>query len=259
MPKTEIKNRQNISLIIDYNFPEDNPRGLIFIEHGFTGHKDESQIKTIAAAFQNSGYTSITFDATNSTGESGESPEGTTFTGHYHDLEDVICWAKSQPWYQEPFVLAGHSLGGSAAIFYTQNHPQEVKLLIPFSPVIQGQDFYDSMAKTLKEKFTEWQNGGYYERKSGTTGKIIKVPFTFIENILKFDAYKLISKLTCPTVFINGDEDTYTLLSKTRAFYEELTGPKDLKIISGGNHIIHQPQHIEQLRKYIIEIIRTYA
>lgn len=153
MQKVTIQNRENLDLVIAYHPAIKPAQGVVFIEHGFTGHKDEPQIQIIAETFIKQGFTTILFDATSSTGESGTSDDGVTFTSHYHDLQDVINWASSQVWYHEPFSLCGHSLGASSALRYAAEHPSDVKLLIPISPLVSGQDIYKALQTQLKQDF----------------------------------------------------------------------------------------------------------
>ena len=55
---------------------------------------------------------------------------------------DVIAWAKTQSWYKESFILAGHSLGGYAVAQYAENYPKEVKAVFPYAGVVSGELSY---------------------------------------------------------------------------------------------------------------------
>lgn len=258
MPKVQIKNRENLDLVIFYQLPNHVPAGLIFIEHGFTGHCQETQLKIIADCFSEHSYIVVLFDATNSTGESGCSLQGVTFTGHYHDLEDVINWAKTQPWFIEPFVVSGHSLGASAAIYYTENHPEDVKLLLGVSPVIKGSDFYEATKKAMGNAFEQWEQGGFYKRCSKTTGKTINVPFSYMTDFLKYNAEKLSHKIQCRTILISGDKDASAPLASIKNFYEKLTCPKELNILKDCGHIFHAPKDLEKLKSTVTRTL-NYA
>ncbi|MDR2902835.1 MAG: hypothetical protein LBU87_07030 [Lactobacillales bacterium] len=80
---------------IRLTIPE-NKTGLAFIEHGFTGDKNERHMQILEEELSNHGYFVVNIDATNSLNESDSSPEGASFTGHYNDLVDVIEWARGQ-------------------------------------------------------------------------------------------------------------------------------------------------------------------
>ena len=110
MSKIFIRNRssRNISVFLE---KAEEQRGLVFIMHGLGGFKEQPHIRTYAQVFKQNNFSVITFDTINSVGESGGEMAEATLTNYYEDLEDVIAWAKTQDFFQEPFVLAGHSLG----------------------------------------------------------------------------------------------------------------------------------------------------
>jgi len=119
MEKIFIQNRKNQKLAVLVDQPE-NPKGLAFVMHGLGGFKEQPHIKIFAQSFQGAGYIVVRFDATNTFGESDGNYEDATTTNYYEDLEDVIGWAKTQAFYQEPFFLAGHSLGGICVALYAE-------------------------------------------------------------------------------------------------------------------------------------------
>jgi pimeloyl-ACP methyl ester carboxylesterase len=131
MKKLFIKNRknQNISVIAE---KAENQKGLAFVMHGLGGFKEEAHVETFSKAFSDNNYTVVRFDATNSFGESDGDYADATTTNYYEDLEDVIEWSKSQDFYQEPFVLCGHSLGAISTALYAQKFAKKVKALAPF-------------------------------------------------------------------------------------------------------------------------------
>src|SRR3989344_1988273 len=111
MHKHFIKNRkgQKLSVLVE----GEEKHGLVaVVMHGLGGWKEQPHIQTFADAFLKNGFTVVRFDTTNTFGESDGKYEDATITSYYEDLEDVISWAGGEPWYLEPFWLAGHSLGG---------------------------------------------------------------------------------------------------------------------------------------------------
>lgn len=113
-------------------------QGLAFVMHGLGGFKEQPHIRVMAEAFKQKGLTVVTFDTTNSIGESDGKYEDATTTNYYEDLEDVIVWASRQPWYKKPFYLAGHSLGGICTALFSEKYPDKVKALAPISTVVSG-------------------------------------------------------------------------------------------------------------------------
>ena len=132
MQKIFIKNRkdQKVSVVVEQPVKS---QGLAFVAHGLGGNKDQAHIRTMAKAFLDNNYTVVTFDTTNTFGDSDGSYDDATVTNYHEDLEDVIVWAKSQPWYIEPFCLVGHSLGAISVALYAEKYPNLVKGLAPIS------------------------------------------------------------------------------------------------------------------------------
>ncbi|MFT7615235.1 MAG: pimeloyl-ACP methyl ester carboxylesterase [Candidatus Woesearchaeota archaeon] len=154
-----IQNRKGLNISVDVTV---NGKEVVFIMHGLGGSKAQLQVQASAQAHQERGYTTVVFDTTNSFGESGGKYEDATLTNYYHDLQDVISWAKSQPWYQEPFSLLGHSLGGTSVVLFAEENPTLVKQLIPVAPVVSGKR---NISKYSSEVLTEWERTGLaYQR-----------------------------------------------------------------------------------------------
>src|SRR3989338_7714424 len=158
MEKLFIHNRKGkkLAVIIGHS---DQQRGLAFVMHGLSGFKEQEHIKTLADAFHDKGFSVVRFDTTNTFGESDGKYEDATVTNYYEDLEDIINWASGQGWYQEPFALAGHSLGGICVILYAEKYPEKVKGLAPISTVVSGRlSMETDKHKSVAE---EWERTGW--------------------------------------------------------------------------------------------------
>jgi len=156
MGKELIQNRKGQKIVSIIKRTE-NQKGLVFVIHGLGGFKEQPHIQTMAEAFKDKEYTVITFDATNSLGESDGNIGEATLTNYYEDLEDVIDWSKNQKWYQEPFCLAGHSLGGICSILFAQKYPEKIKALAPISTVVSGQLRLEANRKENEQ----WKREGF--------------------------------------------------------------------------------------------------
>jgi len=251
--KIKIKNRkdQEIVAIVEES---KKVKGLVFVLHGLGGFKEQAHIETFAKAFLESGYTVIRYDSTNSFGESDGNYEDATVTNYYEDLEDVIEWSKKQDWYQEPFVLVGHSLGGICSALYAEKYPEKVKALAPISTLVSGEI---SLETYSKEELENWEKSGWQIRESvSKPGEIKKLKWSHMENRLKYDLLKNTDKLKMPVLMMVGDKDTNTPLKHQQMLFDVLPGQKEIHVIKDAMHTFREQQHLDEIKDIFINWIK---
>lgn len=251
--KTFIKNRkgQKICVVVE---GENNTKGLAFVMHGLSGNKDQKHIRTFISAFLESGYTVVSFDTTNTYGESEGLPEDATTTNYLEDLEDVTTWAQNEKFYHEPFCLAGHSLGAFAVALFTQKYPQKIKGLAPISTPVSGQLSAESKEKNSLE---QWKKDGYKITPSRTVpGLMKKIKWTEFEDRLKYDLLPQANKLSMPVLMLVGDHDTVTPPEHQKILYDKLPEKKEIHIIKNAPHTFTDPDHLAEIKQIFINWIK---
>lgn len=254
MEKIVIKNRKGQRVVV---LVEEQPhaKGLAFVMHGLGGNKEFEHIATFAQAFTESGYTVVRFDTTNAFGESDGNFSDATTTNYYEDLEDVISWAKTQPWYQEPFCLAGHSLGGYAVARYAEEYPKNVQGAALISTFISGQL---TLRRELPSVVEEWKNTGWLIRESKTRPGLIKrLKWSFAEDSLKHDLLPKASNLIMPILMIVGELDDGQPPEYQQLLFEKLPGKKEFHIIKGAPHSFVDPVHLSEIKEIFKKWIAT--
>lgn len=255
-----LTNRHALKITGDLSLPElppnTQPKSLLFLQHGLGGFRTQSHMLAVANAFLANGYAVFNFDATNSTGESEGKYEDATMSGHYDDLVDVIEWARSQPWFISPFVLAGHSLGGYAVARYAEDRPEEVKAVFPFANVVSGELTHEANKRFKPEKYEDWKATGWFTRISNSKpGLELRLPWSHMEERLEHDLMKNIDKLTMPVLLIVGTEDDSIPPDHQQIFFDALPDntnpPKELHIIDGMPHTPRKPEHLAQVTEII--------
>ncbi|MFZ2299735.1 MAG: alpha/beta hydrolase [Candidatus Moraniibacteriota bacterium] len=240
-----IKNRkgQNISVVIDKN---ENTSSLAFVTHGLGGFKEQLHIRVLADVLKENGYTVISFDTTNTFGKSDGNYSDATTTNYYEDLEDVIGWAKDNFQYKDPFVLAGHSIGGLSISLFAEKYPNEVKALVPVSVVVSGTLWRQAQDKEMLEN---WEKKGIWirEASNSSSGKQKILKWAFAEDIMKYDLLNNVEKLTMPVLLIVGDQDLTTPVSHQKIFFEQLPGKKELHIIKSASHVFKDEAHLDEI------------
>lgn len=254
MTKLFIKNRkdQKISVIVEISEPQ---QGLAFVMHGLGGFKEQPHIQVMAEAFKENGYTVVRFDTTNTLGESEGNYEDATVTNYYEDLEDVITWAKTQNWYQEPFVLAGHSLGGICTTLFAEKYPEKVKALAPISTVTSGKL---SVEAHSKEELTDWEKSGWKINESRAKPGVMKrLKWSHIIDRLKYDLLPEVDKLKMPVLLIVGENDDVTPLKHQQILFEALPCRKELHVINGSWHTFREEKHLHELKNIFDHWIKS--
>ena len=245
MKKLKIKNRQGQEIVVIVDKVE-NQKGLAFVAHGFGGFKDQPHIETMAKAFVDNGYTAIRFDAVNTFGENGGNVENANITNYLEDLEDVINWTKDKDWYQEPFCLAGHSLGSLTIAIYSELNSGKVMALAPTSTVVSGESYLNNLGK---EELAERNETGWQIKESSSIpGLMKKLRWPqFEREILKYDILVDSDKLNMPVLLVVGSEDDSTPPEGQKILYEKLNTDKEFHIIEGSEHTFRDEEHLKQL------------
>jgi len=248
--KTFIKNRNDINIAVIVDEPKIPVNGLAFVAHGQGGIKEQVHIEALKDVFLDNGYRVVRWDAANTIGESGGRMEDVTMTSYYEDLIDVITWAKSQKWYEEPFILCGHSMGGMISALYAEAFPEQVKALIPVSPVVS---WGLSMQTITKEFMNQWRVRGYYESPSKSKpGVIKKIPWKYAEDLQQYDLTKNTEKLKMPVLIIVGDKDEGTPLEHQQILFQSIPeGRKTLEVIQGAEHNFRTEEELASLKQLV--------
>lgn len=250
MEKFEIKNRKGLKIIGDVLMPK-NPIGLSFVLHGHGGFRKQDHIQILAQTLFENKYTVVNFDATNSIGESGGKYEDSSLENHYTDLVDVINWAKTQSWYQEPFVLAGHSLGGYAVARYAEEFPKEVKAVFPYAAVFSGRDNFEADKLANPEEMRNWEKTGWKLKISTSKpGVEMRLPWSYVQEKMHHDLKPNAKNLTMPILFVVGENDAPCRPDIQKDFYNLLPigTEKEFHIIKGAPHTFREKEHLEQLK-----------
>jgi len=231
--------------------------GLAFVMHGLGGFKEQIHIHTFADIFREEGCTVVRFDTTNTLGlgESEGKYEDATITNYYEDLQDVISWSKDQSWYEEPFWLCGHSLGGISVLLFAEKYPTKVKGLAPISTVISGKISLTAPRYQGNNILEQWKKTGWrIEASKSQPGLVKRLKWSHMEDRLAYDVLPQAKKLNMPVLMVVGDKDDSTPLQHQKILFEALPGKKELHIIKDAPHtFVGQKQLLE-----IEKIFRTW-
>ena len=251
--KLFITNRKGLKMSIRLNISNEKKK-LVFLEHGLGARKEYPHMQVLEDVFSAFGYNVINIDATNSLNESENSSEGITTTGHYEDLVDVINWAKTQPFYKQPFALAGQSLGAISIVNYAGQYPDEVNLLIPCAF-----PYYKFVEEELNTFAREIIKKGYFDKISKSTGRVLRMTPAYVEDMKQLDLTPQIEKITADTCILVGSKDTEKHLKNSTRLYQMLNCKKEFYKLEGIPHDLANTPHDKELfTKTLCDILTRY-
>jgi len=241
-----VQNRHGLNIIVSVD-TIDRPRGLAFVAHGFGGNKEDDNILSLAKIFNNNGHSTIRFDATNSNGQSDGDLAYANPSSYRDDLFDVIIWAKTQKWYQEPFYLCGYSLGALSSAVYAEQHPREIKGLVLISSLVAGQFHVTDVPKRDIEQWKQTLQQLYklYSQHSSNMHVIRWLPIML--DMMRFDLTQSANKLTMPVLIVVGEEDLLAPPSHQQKLLEAINGNVELAVIEQGDHFFESGGHLNDL------------
>jgi esterase/lipase len=209
----------NISIHGTVHYPDDRKNlPVMFIMHGFKGHKDWGFFPYLTKTLANAGAITVCFnflyDGWNTDDHSFdvESFAKNTITQEIEDIDNVInnftdgkLIDKSilnEIWNGEIYLL-GFSLGGGIAILESLKNNRIKKLALWSS--VANIDWYTERQKA------EWRRIGVWEFTDTKTSIHYKMNVNFIDDIeqhkYEYDPLTAISKLRIPILILHGSQD----------------------------------------------------
>lgn len=165
-------------------------------------------------------------------------------------------------------ILAGYSMGGMISLIFYSMFPRKVEKLILASTSPRGpesQEHKDALIKFVKSAEQEKIEG----KKGNKNVDFTKYNFLFssidaalgaphptlvyLENILEFDAEKLLSKIKVPTLIIAGKTDAVIPLKFSQVMKEKIKHNKCVTVDFGHSFIVKNPLARHLIYDFILE------
>ncbi len=201
---------------------------LIIFVHGFKGFMNWGGFPYLTDRLCNSGFTVVSFDFSMN-GVTLETPTEfsrldlfakNTISAELDELGTVIdhFFNKCTKYKinSNKICLIGHSRGGGTAILKA-SEDERIKALVTLAAVAK----LDRYSKTQKEK---WKQQGYIEIPNTRTNQLMRMNYTFLEDIDKnskrLDIKAATGRLKIPALLIHGKEDLAVKCSEATELFE---------------------------------------
>jgi pimeloyl-ACP methyl ester carboxylesterase len=238
----KLTNRHGLQVFVKLLLVPGSQRN-VYLAHGFSDVHDTAHMRALTGAYVVAGYNVIVWDATHSWGRSEGSSEKASFFYHHEDLEDVVEWSRSQPWHQERFALAGHSLGGMVAGTYAASHPRQVVNLALVSPVVSGR----ALRRRVCLPVWLWRRRRRHLLE-------------FLRSAWSYDLLRSARRLTMPVLIVGAGRDIIIPPRLLRRLYGAIPGPtKRLEIVAGARHGLDADWEMERLASLIVKWLTIKA
>lgn len=250
-----IKNAHNEAIYIKLDgWQNFSQHKLAFLQHGLASNMEHSAIQTAKQALLDNGYFVVSFDSRYSLGKSDGEVRQASLSTFVDDLTSVIDWSKKQKFYQEPFAISGHSLGGASVIQYAALHPQQINILIPITPVISGELWEKSCMENMSDFCHQWKEIGFYEYKTDTRTAVI--PYQLIEDTKSYNALELAPDIKAKTLLIAGEKDIVINPQDIQTLSEQFQAPEKFVLIPQSGHNFETKQNQADLYQTISDFIK---
>ena len=109
------------------------------------------------------------------------------------------------------------------------------------------------------ENLKLWKETGWIERNSQSKPNIIKrLPWSHIEDRLKYDTLPDAKKLTMPVLLITGENDVHTPPDHIQLLFDVLPGKKEMHIIKDAPHTFCNSEHLKQIENIFSNWINSF-
>lgn len=162
-----------------------------------------------------------------------------------------------------PKILVGHSDGGTIALIHAGAHPAHILGVISEAAhVLVEADTRNGILQT-KEEYGKGRMRELLKRYHGE--RTDALVYGWISNWLSeesrtWNVEAFLSKIVCPVLAIQGDEDHFGSYAQMASIQKYTRGKTTLLYLSGCGHIPHQQEKetvVEAMAEFIFERINT--
>jgi pimeloyl-ACP methyl ester carboxylesterase len=226
---------------------------VILLHHGLGSTRSwRRQVPALAEA----GYRVIVYDRWGY-GQSEGRPflEVPSFRDDLADLETILSTLRPQS-----TSLIGHSDGGTIALYFAAQHPEQVTSLVTIAAHIYLEPKMESGVQMIRQTFEIDEN--FRTKFRGVHGDKYETVFHnwfdgwHTPNALRWDMRSLLSNITCPTLVIQGEYDEHATLQHAQDIADGIAG-SELWVASGAAHML--PLEIPKLlNKNLLKFLRKF-
>lgn len=166
-----------------------------------------------------------------------------------HQVDEIIA---NNP--NKQVIIIGHSLGGHITLIVAAKHPS-----ISAAVSIMGPSCF-VFPNNYQKRVVEWKKKGLKPStrslpKNSLQTRKFKLPYSFVEDAIKYDTIKIIKNITKPVLFIVSQTDTHFRPSHIQKQYNLANQPKKFVVKDVGHNYRLNPAEIKIINQEIITFL----
>lgn len=237
-------------------------RALVILIHGFKGFKDWGFFPWLAEVLVDGGFAVCRFN--HSRNGIGKDPEtfdrldlfaDGTFSGELDDLHRVVEYCQSRG--ALPTFLAGHSLGGGAAIL-AASRVHHLRGIVTWSAVSRVDRWN---AATVRQ----WRKDGHLDVLNTRTKQMMRISTRLLDDLEanreRFDVLSAASRLDVPLLVVHGENDESVPVSESRDI--AAAAPESSRVIIGGAshtyNAVHPLVHVPRALMLAADVTASFV
>jgi len=157
-------------------------------------------------------------------------------------------------------ILIGHSDGGSIALIYASVFPEDVQGVITEAAHVFTEEVTLDGIRNAVDKYENGDLKNFLLKYHGdNTENMFRgwSNFWLNEDFRDWNIKSSLSKIKCPLLAIQGDNDEYGTLEQLRLIINDTSGPADSLILKNCGHIPHHQARelvLENMKRFILKI-----
>lgn len=252
--KFYVTNERGSKLSVVLSIPDNIKKPpLVLLLQGFLGKKDGTKLNSLSESLTNNGFATIRFDYAGYGKSEGDASNEYFVSKIIDDIQFILNCVKSNNKLDHSRIgIWGQSMGGMLAIIIApMNTDIKVVCAVSSPSTITLND-------DLQNKIEEWKQKGVLE-KFNSNGDLIKITYKFVEDARKWNAQKVVTKITSPKLFILGTNDTTVPPEITRSLFESANEIKELLEVANMPHEYNQnPKFIDIVNNASVSFIKKH-
>lgn len=209
----------------------------IIFAHGLLEDRKAAYIKNLSTKFLDEGFAVLTYDSSQSLGQSGGKAENVTISQRVSDLTRVVSYARRRSFISDDKIIVfGHCYGAMAALAMEGFQNDLLGLVLVSTParIEESQHTRKSSHDMMKIRLKRYFHIEHDNEQ-------LRINYSFYEDGMKIDMDRAARNLKTPVLFIHGAKDESIPLVNSERLHARAVGPKKLLVIDSMEHEIKGP------------------